>query len=298
MGGALRYAKMMFKSTQFVVQPTGTDARPGPFLAQADEAGADGDRRGRNRAGGKLVAGRAMRATTNPELAKRDILYYSNATSCGTATATSLPCMFSPLTMAEYSYEGGLRNENLLDVLAHAGFKVEWWDNNTGDKDIGDRMPDARIDDGRGRGRVLPAGMHRRGVPEELCRRRPRRSPRTPRSCCTRSAAMGQATGCAIPPDREIFAPGLQDAGADRLLDAKRSSTPMTTPSPTPTTFLAQVIDQLDAQDRVIPAMFYVSDHGESLGEGGLYLHGTPYFMAPDVPDPCADGDLDVGAVP
>ena len=29
-------------------------------------------------------------------------------------------------------------------------------------------------------------------------------------------------------------------------------------------------------------AMFYVSDHGESLGEGGLYLHGMPYFMAPD----------------
>jgi len=28
--------------------------------------------------------------------------------------------------------------------------------------------------------------------------------------------------------------------------------------------------------------MLYVSDHGESLGEGGLYLHGMPYFMAPD----------------
>jgi len=27
--------------------------------------------------------------------------------------------------------------------------------------------------------------------------------------------------------------------------------------------------------------MYYVSDHGESLGESGLYLHGTPYFMAP-----------------
>ncbi|HEY6918020.1 MAG TPA: sulfatase-like hydrolase/transferase, partial [Tabrizicola sp.] len=46
--------------------------------------------------------------------------------------------------------------------------------------------------------------------------------------------------------------------------------------------FLAQVIDLLDASDRVIPAMYYVSDHGESLGEGGLYLHGTPYFMAPE----------------
>jgi lipid A ethanolaminephosphotransferase len=42
------------------------------------------------------------------------------------------------------------------------------------------------------------------------------------------------------------------------------------------------VIDLLDREARVVPAMFYASDHGESLGEGGLYLHGTPYFMAPD----------------
>jgi lipid A ethanolaminephosphotransferase len=25
----------------------------------------------------------------------------------------------------------------------------------------------------------------------------------------------------------------------------------------------------------------YLSDHGESLGENGLYLHGTPYAIAP-----------------
>lgn len=29
--------------------------------------------------------------------------------------------------------------------------------------------------------------------------------------------------------------------------------------------------------------MLYVSDHGESLGESGVYLHGLPDFMAPDV---------------
>ena len=28
--------------------------------------------------------------------------------------------------------------------------------------------------------------------------------------------------------------------------------------------------------------MFYMADHGESLGEKGLYLHGLPYFMAPE----------------
>ena len=28
-------------------------------------------------------------------------------------------------------------------------------------------------------------------------------------------------------------------------------------------------------------AFLYVSDHGESLGEDGIYLHGTPYSIAP-----------------
>jgi lipid A ethanolaminephosphotransferase len=29
--------------------------------------------------------------------------------------------------------------------------------------------------------------------------------------------------------------------------------------------------------------MLYMSDHGESLGEGGLYLHGMPKALAPEV---------------
>ena len=29
--------------------------------------------------------------------------------------------------------------------------------------------------------------------------------------------------------------------------------------------------------------MIYVADHGESLGENNLYLHGLPYSIAPDV---------------
>ncbi|WP_262977535.1 sulfatase-like hydrolase/transferase, partial [Pseudoalteromonas haloplanktis] len=29
-------------------------------------------------------------------------------------------------------------------------------------------------------------------------------------------------------------------------------------------------------------AMFYIGDHGESLGKNGLYLHGMPYMLAPE----------------
>jgi lipid A ethanolaminephosphotransferase len=47
---------------------------------------------------------------------------------------------------------------------------------------------------------------------------------------------------------------------------------------------LGRLIDVLAAAQKTHDtAMLYVSDHGESLGESGLYLHGVPYAIAPDV---------------
>ena len=280
MSGALRYAKMMFKTTQIVVQPTGRDAKPGPFLAKADKPVLM-----------VIVAGETGRAQnwsltgyereTNAELSTRDIVYYANATSCGTATATSLPCMFSPLTKDQYSYEGGLSNENLLDVLMHAGFDVEWWDNNTGDKNVGDRLP------------VRPRTMKSEDG-AEFCK--PEcidgvflKSLQEKADTITKNTVIvlhqigshGPSYWLRYPADRELFKPACKTAeltqcSTEEIVNAYDNTIAYTD------YFLAQVIDLLDASDRVIPAMYYVSDHGESLGEGGLYLHGTPYFMAPE----------------
>jgi lipid A ethanolaminephosphotransferase len=46
---------------------------------------------------------------------------------------------------------------------------------------------------------------------------------------------------------------------------------------------LASVVGLLQKHsDRMFGAMLYMSDHGESLGEKGLYLHGAPYAFAPE----------------
>ena len=46
--------------------------------------------------------------------------------------------------------------------------------------------------------------------------------------------------------------------------------------------FLYKTIQTLKKiKDRPV-VMIYLSDHGESLGEYGLYLHGTPYYIAPN----------------
>lgn len=278
--GALRYAKMMAKSTQIVVQPTGLDAAPGPYLVKADKpvlmvivAGETG------RAQNWSLGGYARE--TNPELKTRDIVYFPNATSCGTATATSLPCMFSPLTKDAYSYEGGLSNENLLDVLMHAGFDVEWWENNTGDKNIGDRLPV--------RPRMMAAEDGAEFCQPECIDGVFLKALQDKADTITGNTVIvlhqigshGPSYWLRYPSDREIFSPAckteeLTNCSSEEIVNAYDNTIAYTD------AFLAQVIDLLQASDRVSTAMYYVSDHGESLGEGGLYLHGTPYFMAPE----------------
>jgi lipid A ethanolaminephosphotransferase len=45
---------------------------------------------------------------------------------------------------------------------------------------------------------------------------------------------------------------------------------------------LARAIDWLGTQEsKFDPSLLYVSDHGESLGENNLFLHGMPYAIAP-----------------
>ena len=276
--GALRYAKMMLKSTNITLQATGTDARPGDYLAAADKpvlmvivAGETG------RAANWSLGGYARE--TNPELAKRDILYFTDVSSCGTATATSLPCMFSPLTRSDYSYEGGLGTENVLDVLVRAGFDVEWWDNNTGDKAVAARVPSRMMTEKDGAEFCQPECID--GVFLKHLEEKAATITKNTVIVLHQIGSHGPSYWLRYPADQERFTPACQTpelslCSTEEIVNAYDNTIAYTDH------FLAQVIDLLEAEDRVYPAMYYVSDHGESLGESGIYLHGTPYFMAPD----------------
>lgn len=279
LAASVRYAKMMLKTTQIVLQPTGRDATPGQHLAAADKPVLM-----------VIVAGETARAQnwslggyareTNPELAKRDILYYPNVSSCGTATATSLPCMFSPLTKADYSYEGGLSNENLLDVLVHAGFQVEWWDNNTGHKNIADRVSSRTMTAADGEEFCEPECID--GVFLKSLQEKAATITGNTVIVLHQIGSHGPSYWLRYPAEDERFQPACQtpeftECSTEEVVNAYDNTIAYTD------RFLAQAIDLLEAEGRVIPALFYVSDHGESLGEGGLYLHGAPDFMAPEV---------------
>ena len=79
---------------------------------------------------------------TTPALSKENIISLKGVMSCGTSTATSVPCMFSH--MGKEAFESRKNNyESLIDVLNHAGLAVLWIDNQSGCKGVCERVPQA-----------------------------------------------------------------------------------------------------------------------------------------------------------
>ncbi|MBW8847272.1 MAG: phosphoethanolamine--lipid A transferase [Burkholderiales bacterium] len=227
---------------------------------------------------------------TNPELAKLPVLSLRQVTSCGTSTAASLPCMFSPLGRAAFGDVKGTQ-ENLLDVLQRAGLAVLWLDNQSGCKGLCDRVPNsstAKLPEGAA---PLPAGLcdgeecFDESLLHELDKRIAALDPERVRRGLVlvmhQMGSHGPAYFKRSPPDLKPFQPecksnALQQCAREQVVNGY-DNTIVTTDR-----LLARSIAWLQTQrGRFDAGMFYVSDHGESLGENGLYLHGMPYAMAP-----------------
>ena len=223
---------------------------------------------------------------TTPELQREDVVSFRNAWSCGTSTAASLPCMFSDLTREHFDRAAGAR-DNLLDVLQRAGLAVLWIDNQSGCKGVCDRVPHVRTLDAPpsrwcGGGECFDEALLD-GLDERLAALDPERRRRGVVVVMHQMGSHGPAYYRRSPADRKPFlpeceSPALQDCSTQDLVNAYDNSIAYTDH------FLAQAIGWLKRHDTVADgALLYVSDHGESLGENNLYLHGMPYALAPDV---------------
>lgn len=275
-----RYTKMILKSRDVTVAPLGRDAKKGPLILAAPKPVLTVVFVGETARAQNFGLNGYARDTT-PELAKRDVINFTDVRSCGTSTAVSVPCMMSNLTRDGYSYDAGIRQENLLDVLSHADVDVLWWDNNTGDQGTAARMGPIRrmtaADDPAAcaQGECTDA-VFLGPLMAEL--------PKIKRDTVLFIHMMGShgpSYYLRYPQEAEHFTPACRtsefaDCTTDEIVNAYDNSIRFTDH------VIASTIDILAAQSDVIPAVFFLSDHGESLGEDGLYLHAAPYFMAPD----------------
>ena len=216
---------------------------------------------------------------TNPELAKLDVLAYAKAQSCGTSTAASLPCMFSVLGKEQYE---SLKKpqEGLMDVLQRAGLAVLWLDNQSGCKGVCERVPHEDLcKDDECMDEALVNALPQALV--NLAKLDPERVKRGVVIVLHQMGSHGPAYYKRSPKNLKPFMPecesnALQQCPREQVVNGYDNSIVYTDH------VLAGVIGWLKSQEAAYaPAMLYMSDHGESLGENGLYLHGVPYAFAP-----------------
>lgn len=221
--------------------------------------------------------------STNPRLSKLDIINFSDVSSCGTATEVSLPCMFSPFGRDRYDEDLVRNYDGLLNVLAHAGYRVLWKDNNSGCKGVCDgdgivvqtaaELTNSECPNGRCLDEVLLRNLHMGSLvgSENVF------------VVLHQLGNHGPAYYQRYPPAFRRFTPTcdtveLRTCTQEELVNTYDNAILYTDH------LLAEVIAFLAARaGDYRTAMLYVGDHGESLGERGLYLHGLPYAIAPHV---------------
>ena len=226
------------------------------------------------------------RRPTTPELSKENIASQRNAWSCGTSTAASVPCMFSNFGRANYESRPA-NHEGLMDVLQHAGLAVLWLDNQSGCKGVCDRVPNVNTSQlkvpGLCDGDECFDEVMLQGLDARMAALSPERRAKGVVVVMHQMGSHGPAYFKRSPAAFKKFLPectdnALQSCTQQGLVNAYDNSIVYTDH------LLASAIQWLKAQEPLTsPAMLYVADHGESLGENNIYLHGMPYSVAPDV---------------
>ena len=276
-----KYVGLNFSSGDMPLKPLGLDAK----INGNGEHGEKGELI-------IMVVGEAARADrfslngydreTNPLLKNEDLVSFSNMYSCGTSTAVSVPCMFSVYGRDDYSYKEALATENVIDVLKHTKqVDILWRDNNSDSKGVATRVAYENFKDSS-KNPIYDIEARDEGMLVGLDAYVKKRKGKDIFIVLHQMGNHGPAYYKRYPKSFEKFTPvcmtnQLENCTQEEVSNAYDNAIVYTD------YFLAKVITFLKQHSSTHEtAMIYMSDHGESLGENGLYLHGLPYFIAPD----------------
>lgn len=238
-----------------------------------------------------LVVGESVRAQnwglsgyarqTTPQLAqldKSELFNFPYIVSCGTNTEISVPCMFSVFGKHSYDETKIRKTESVLELMHRAGVATTWIDNQSGCKGTCTKIPSFQAADlvrGHGAGKdplddiLVPAldQTFKAQTGDQLI-------------VMHMLGNHGPAYSRRYPKSFEHFKPAcesndLASCSNDMIRNAYDNVIVFTD------AVLADMIRKLRNIKSHDVGLIYVSDHGESLGEHGIYLHGLPYAIAP-----------------
>jgi len=236
-----------------------------------------------------IVLGETMRAQnwglngyarqTTPELAQTGVINFPDMHSCGTSTEVSVPCMFSPFGRHDYDEAKIRAHQSFLHVLEHAGIATLWRDNQSGCKGVCEGLQIQQLDDAKKPGLCKDGRCMDEILLDDLAAQ-VRARPGDRVVVLHQLGSHGPAYFQRYPAQFRRFAPTCDTA---ELGNCSREQIVNTYDNTVLYTdhFLDRAIGTLRALPDYDTAMIYLSDHGESLGEKGLYLHGVPYAIAP-----------------
>lgn len=219
---------------------------------------------------------------TNKYTKTEKVFNFKNVSSCATATATSLPCMFSDLTRDTYTDSDRDTRDNALDIIKKAGADVIWLENDGGCKGGCDRIKnetvgqDAKKCNGEGDTCYDEVFL-------EYANNIANTAPDTDTLVVFHLiGSHGPKYYERYPDNFRVFTPDcnradVENCKVEEVINSYDNTVLYTD------YVIFQLIEILEEHfnERDV-ALLYISDHGESLGEKGLYLHGTPYALAPD----------------
>jgi lipid A ethanolaminephosphotransferase len=232
---------------------------------------------------------------TNARMSEAQAVYFADTQACGTSTAYSVPCIFSDLGNAGFDLNKAKRRDNLLDVVARAGVKVQWLDNDGGCKGVCDRVETIDLTNSSDAKHCPEAGVCLDSILLEGLYARLQSLQGRALVVIHVKGSHGPAYYKRYPKEFERFKPACQTSelsacALDEIRNAYDNSLVYTDH------ILGEIIGLLQRLDREggasaqsskpspaasASALLYVSDHGESLGEAGLFLHGLPLALAP-----------------
>jgi lipid A ethanolaminephosphotransferase len=220
---------------------------------------------------------------TTPKLQNQPVLSYTNTESCGTSTAISVPCMFYPFGEDKFNQNAFEHHENAVDILGKVGVKLLWRDNNSSSKGVAEHGESVLYQNYRDGG-VNPSC-------DEECRDEgmligledwlKQNAQKDALIVLHQMGSHGPAYYKRYPRGFEQFTPvcktpQLEQCDRQAVVNAYDNTILYTD------YVLSKSLEWLRGQRAEYDvAWLYISDHGESLGEQGIYLHGLPKWIAP-----------------